>query len=177
MEDDKFISGEEFKALKAKKTSPKNNQQYNKQILFVIVAIIYSVIIFYLGVTYQKHHAKSISTTTTSNVPGGRFGGFGGGNFANRVFGTVSAINSTSITVQNSRTNATSTLTINSSTTITQNQQTISASSITVGETVVISLNSSDKTIASSIAVVNLPSNGNPSASGSSTTGSQVQTQ
>jgi len=172
MEEDKFITGEEFKALKAKKTSL-DNKQYNKQIIFAVAVIIYSVIIFYLGVTYQKHHVKSTASNSVKTLPGGRFGGFGGGNFANHTFGTVTAVSSTSISVLNSRTNTSTTLTINSSTQITQNQQTISASSITVGETVIVGLNSTDKSVASTISVVSLPSP--TSVNGSSTTGSQVQ--
>lgn len=173
MAEEKYVSGEEFEAIKAKKPSL-NKAQYNKQIILVIVAIIWSIGIFYVGVAYQKHHTKTTTAAATTSTPGGAFGargGFGGGNFANRTFGTVTAISSTSITINDTRTQGTTTLTINSSTTASDNGQTISISGITVGETVSITLNSTNKTVASSIMVLNFQNNG----SSTSSTGSSTQ--
>jgi Na+/proline symporter len=172
MEEEKYVSGEQFNVIKAKK-SKSSNPRLNQGIILVIVAIIWSVAVFFLGVAYQKHHTKTPSIKNTSRAfPGGQFGGFGG-NFANRTFGTVTAISASSITINNPRTNASSTLTINSSTIVTENGQATSLSTITVGETVSIELNSTDKTIASSIMIINLQNTNN----GSSTDGSQLQSQ
>jgi len=156
MEEDKFISGEQYQALKTKKPA-KNTELNNKIVLIIIAALAYSVVIFYIGVAYQKHHNKTpIAANKTTN---GQFGNFGGrgGSFANRLFGSVTAVSPTSITVANPRTNSTTTVTINSSTTITDNQQTISTSSISIGEEVIVALNPNNTSFATSIAVVNLP--------------------
>ena len=171
MEEEKYISGEQFNVLKAKRNSSKQpNPKLNLRTILIIAAIIWTVAVFFIGVAYQKHNTKTTaSTSTTKTLPGGRFGGFGGGNFANRTFGTVSAISATSITVENPRTNSSSTLTINSSTTFTENGQTVSPSSVAVGDTVSITLDSSDKTIASSIMVLNFQNNTTGSSTGSQT--------
>src|SRR5665213_1679175 len=166
MEEDKFISGEQYQVLKTKKPS-KNTGLNNKIVLIVIGALAYSVIIFYIGVAYQKHHNKTpvAATTKTTN---GQFGNFGGrgGNFADRLFGSVTAISPTSITVANSQTNSNTTVAINSSTTITNNQQTVSESSISDGQQVMVALDPSNTSVANSITVVNLPTQ--------SSTGSQT---
>jgi hypothetical protein len=164
MEEEKYVSGEEFRALKTKKNSG-NSGQYNKKVLLIVAAVAYSVIIFYLGITYQKNNTKSIAKTAASQFGG--FAGRGGANFANRLFGTVTAISSSSISVNNTRTNSTTTVAINSNTQITSNQQTISASDITVGEDVMVALDPSNTSIATSITVVTPPT--------TSSTGSQTQ--
>jgi hypothetical protein len=156
MEEDKFISGEQYQALKTKKPS-KNSGLNNKIVLIIIAVLAYSVIIFYIGIAYQKHHNKTpIATVKTTN---GQFGNFGGqgGNFADRLFGSVTTVSPTSITVANPRTGSTTTVTINSSTTITDNQQTVSESSISDGLEVMIALDPSNTSVANSITVVNLP--------------------
>jgi hypothetical protein len=158
MEEDKFISGEQYQATKTKKPT-KNSGPNNKIVLIVIAILAYSVIIFYIGIAYQKHHNKTpvAANKTTNGQFGGQFGGRGG-SFANRLFGSVTAVSPTSITVTNSRTNSSTTVTINSTTTITNNQQTVSVSSITVGEEVMIALDPSNTSVATSITVVNLQS-------------------
>ncbi len=155
MDNKKFMSGEEFKALKTDKNNAANNGQYNKRILFIVAAIAYSVIIFYLGISYQKNHSKSAIASSATNQFSG-FSGRGGAGFANRLFGPVTAVNSGSITVQNARTGTTTTVAINSSTVITENQQTVGVSSITVGSNVMVSLNPSNTSIAATINIINL---------------------
>ncbi|HEY5267814.1 MAG TPA: hypothetical protein VII94_01615, partial [Candidatus Saccharimonadales bacterium] len=158
MKEEKYISGEEFKQLRTKKITNSNGQD-NKKILLIIATIVYSVIIFYLGISYQKDHTKTVATTTNKSTTG-RFGGFGGGgNFANRLLGTVTAVSSTSISVDDSRTNTTTTVVINSSTQITSNQQAVSASNISVGETVIVGLDST-KNIATTISIINTQASG-----------------
>jgi hypothetical protein len=169
MAEEKYVSGEEFNALKAKDSSNNNSPPLSMRTILVIAAIIWTITVFFIGVAYQKHHSKStVAITNTSTNPGGRFGGFGG-KFANRTFGTVTAISSTSITVNNPQSNTSSTLTINRSTTVSDNGQTATLSSITVGETVSIQVDSSDKTIASSIMVLNFQGNGSPTGSSTQT--------
>jgi hypothetical protein len=157
MAEDKFISGEEFKSLR-QNNSQNNNIVYNKRILLIIGALIYTIVIFYIGSAYENHHNKSIATTTTTksglNSPFGRGGGFS----ANRIFGTVTAIGTSSITVSNPRTDSTSTINITSATTITENQQTIALSSINVGQTIMISLDPTNTSNAVSVTVVELSS-------------------
>ncbi|HUC95372.1 MAG TPA: hypothetical protein VMR76_00245 [Candidatus Saccharimonadia bacterium] len=166
-EKDDFISGEDFKSLNYQKG--KNNGSYNKIILLAVGLVIYSVLLFYLGTVYQNHHNKTLATTSTTINGNNRspFGSNGGGRFgANRLFGDVTAIGSSSITVSNTRTNTSSTINITSSTTITENQQSISLSSISVGQTVIIALDPSNTNNATSLTVVNFSG---PSQSSSST--------
>ena len=62
----------------------------------------------------------------------------------NIVLGQVTAISSTSISVQDSRSNSTTTLDISSGTQVTNNGETASVSSIKVGDNVVVRPDSSN---------------------------------
>jgi hypothetical protein len=166
MEEEKFISGEEFKSIKNKQPIENDNKQ-SKKILLIVVAIIYSIIIFYSGITYQKDHQPKAAISSTTSKFGG-FGGRSGASFANRLFGSVTAVSANSITVQNARTGTMTTATINNNTIITNNQQTVSASSISVGENIMIVLNPSNTRIAASITVVNFSNSNNSSSASSS---------
>lgn len=135
---------------------------FNTQsVIKVLAVILLLVLAFWGGTVYGKHHAK---TTSASNFTTGSsgFGGFRGGG----GFGTVSAISSGSITVNNTRTGESKTYAITSSTKITDNGQTVSASSIADGDTVVVIPSSSDSSDAASI-IVN-PSFGGFGGGGSS---------
>jgi hypothetical protein len=165
MAEEKFISGEEFKTLKSKNIKNTSNDQNNKKILWGVAAVAYTLVVFFIGVSFQKGQSKTIAASTT-NTQGGGFGG-GRGGFANRLFGTVTAVSPTSITVQNARTGGSTTVTITSSTTVSANQQTVSISSIAVGNTVMIALNPSNTSAANSISIVSSPPTS--STSGSST--------
>lgn len=129
---------------------PKTASKAKPILVGLVVVVVLASLSFYAGMQYQKGHQK---TAVSANYRGGgRFGGgFGGGNFQDRVIGQVTAVSASSISVDNSRTNATTTLTINSSTQISNNGQTASASSIQVGDTVFITEDSSNTSIASRI--------------------------
>ena len=124
------------------------------------------------GMSYQKHHQSS-TTSSSANQMGtaGGFGGRGGGGFRNslRAVGTVTAVDSSSISIQERRTGTTTAYTISSSTTVTNNGQSASVSDIKVGDTVVLTKASSTSQAATQI---NLnPSFGGAGAAPSSSTG------
>lgn len=98
---------------------------------------------------------------------GGR--SFGGGSRADRVVGQVTAVSSSSITVQTQSSSST-TLAITSSTAISNNGQTATTSDIQVGATVFITENSSNTSQASRILI-------NPSFGGGQMSPSGAQTQ
>lgn len=131
-------------------THSKSVQHKSSSNIFVwmILILVVGAGSFYSGVTYEKSH----HTTTASNVTGSSNyrRGFGA---RDRVFGQVTAISSSSITVQNSRTGTNTTLAITSSTQITDNGQTATASSIQTGEEVFITENSSDTSQAARVMV------------------------
>lgn len=135
-----------------KRPHHEKNQPSNtvyKAILAVIGLIIIVGLSFYGGIQYQKHHTSSTTTASTA----GRAGGFGGGGFRNRgTIGQVTAVSSSSITVQ-SNSGTTTTYTINGSTTISDNGQTTTASDIQTGDTVLIMVSSTGSTTASRIIV------------------------
>lgn len=112
---------------------------------------------FYGGMIYQKHHLRvgaNTVVTATNQAGDSRFGGgFGGGLRAGRVFGQVTAVSSTSISVQDTRTGTTTTLSITSATQIMNNSATVAASSIQVGDTVLVSPASAGSTQAGRITV------------------------
>jgi len=145
----------------------------------IAIALLIALGGFYSGVHYQKGRQKNTAATSNQSATGS---GFGGGNFgggfrrqgnANRLIGTVSAISSTSITVQ-SRTGTSKTLAITSSTTITNNGATASASDIQTGDTVFVTIDSSKTANAASIALN--PSFGGGQGSSLNTTPSQDPT-
>lgn len=132
---------------------------------WIIIVVVVGAACFYGGVTYEKGHKTTVASTAGASGYQGRFGGggFGGGD---RVFGQVTAISSSSITVKDMRSDSDTTLAITSSTQITDNGQTVTISSIQTGDTVIISENTSDTSQASKILV-------NPSFGGGSGPGQQ----
>lgn len=165
---EKIISGEEFEVLKAKSIKTNFGNKNTNKVMWGVAAAAYTLIVFFIGVAFEKNHNKS-SSLSAINSNTGVANGFGGrqGRFANRLFGTVIAVTPNSITVQNSRSGTSSTILITSSTAITANQQTTSISSIAVGKTVLIALNPANTSDATSINVVTPPSTS--PTSGSST--------
>lgn len=173
---DKIVSGEEYQAMSRNTQKPGHEVSLSsKTVVAVIVVVVLCGLSFLAGSAYGKHHAKSASPSTAAF--GGGFGG-GGGGYGGAArngggFGQVTAVSSTSITVQNPRSGTSTTYTITSSTTITDNGQTVSASSIQTGATVIIRVASSGSKTATSI-LVN-PSygggGGGASSSGSAATG------
>jgi hypothetical protein len=145
-----------------------------RTVVFIVILIVFCGLSFIGGISFQKHHGTSTTAATnlTSGAPSGTSsGGFGGGGFGGTHrsggFGTVTAISSSSITIQNSRTGDSTTYSISSSTTITDNGQTVTTSAIQMGDTVVITVASTGSTTATAI-IVNPSFGGGGSASGSS---------
>lgn len=111
----------------------------------LLVVLIIAVLSFVGGMQYQKGK-KTASTDQTASGQGfsNLQGGPAGGGRMNIVLGQVTAISSTSISVQDSRSNSTTTLDITSDTKVTDNGQAASLSSIKVGDNVVVRPNSSN---------------------------------
>ena len=158
--------------------SKKSIIKWRKQIAGVLAAVVIGGVGFYSGVAYQKHHATNASSsmpTSASFNQGSGNSGFGsarGGGLqrSGRIIGQVSAISSSSITVQ-TQTDSSTTLAITSSTAITENGQTVSTSSIQTGDTVFVTEDTSNTSQAARIMV-------NPSfGSGQSQTPAQTQTE
>jgi hypothetical protein len=164
---EEYMSGEKHRAMAT--NQGRKQIEIPKSLLVSIAIIILMILSFYGGVTYQKHHHPASTTTATSS--NGQAGGFGGrgrfGNGQRPTIGQVMAISATSITVQDSRTGTSSTLSITSSTQITDNGQTVAASDIQTGDTALVTASTSDKTQAARI-LVN-PSFGGGAAGSSST--------
>jgi hypothetical protein len=147
-----YVSGEEYNELKkrGKAGKPsKEKQDYRNKLPLVIAVVALCLISFWGGTAYEK--GKTNQTTPTSATAfspgGGRFGG------ARPSFGTVASINSSSITINDSRSGSTDTFQITSSTKITSgsSSQTIQASSINVGDTVLVRASTSNSSEAATI--------------------------
>lgn len=134
--------------------------------------IVLAVIASFIAGDYFGHNKGSttVATANTQSSGTGNFGsggGYGGGggfrNGGSR--GSVTAISSTSITVDDSRSGTSKTYTINSSTQISDNGSTVTTSDIQTGDTVFVMASSSTSTTATRILV-------NPSFGGQSSSGS-----
>jgi hypothetical protein len=153
-----YISGEKHRELIARQR-PQNNLPM--PILAIAGVVILMGLSFYGGVAYQKGHQPKTASAAAAGAAGrGGFAGrgqFGGGQ--RPTIGSVTAITAGSITVQDSRSGTSTTLSITSSTQITNSGQAAAASDITVGENVLIVASTTDKTQAARILI-------NPSFSG-----------
>lgn len=147
--------------------TPKNSKKFTGSVVGLFVVVLIAIGSFYWGVSYQKGKQKEPSSSLASTSFSG--GGFGGRGFrgGNRVIGQVTAVSSSSISVQDNMTGTVTTLAITSSTVISNSGQSATASSIQVGDTVFVSENSTNTTQASRI-LVNPTFGGGPSSSPSS---------
>ena len=135
---------------------PTNKRPHSliKPLVIGAVAVIGLGVSFVGGIQYQKGHtAASAATTSDSNG-----GGFQGRRMMSkdRVFSEVTAVSSSSITVQarmpaSSDSSSTVTLAITSGTTVTNNGATGAVSDIQTGDTVMITKTSSSSTTAKNI--------------------------
>ena len=131
----KEISGEQFRQMSVSSRSPSRQHKLtiNVSIGWLITVIIVGILAFLAGVHVGKQHPKSPSSLSINSR---RF------NVSRRarlsVFGTVSAVSSSSIAVQNFRTGNSNTYNITSSTKITDNGRPVSYNNIAVGATVLI---------------------------------------
>jgi hypothetical protein len=156
-----------------KSVSHKTSKNFASKLFIGIVALIIVVgLSFWGGAQYQKSHSSSKVATTTSSASNFS-GGFGGGGYVGRAaygsFGTVTAISSTSISVQDTRSGSTKSYVITSSTIITDNSSTVTYSDIQDGDTVIVTATSTSPTTATRINV-NPSYGGNTPATGSQTT-------
>ncbi len=145
-----YISGEKHREMTAA-----NGTQItvSRTWLAIVAVVVLMALSFYGGTAYQKSkQPKSVAAAGNSAGPGG-FGGRGRFGGQRPTIGQVTAISSTSITVQNTNTNASTTLSITSSTQITDNGQTVTTSDIQTGDTVLVSASTTDKTQAARILV------------------------
>lgn len=118
------------------------------------VAVALIIAAFFGGVLYQKSQTPAtVTKSSVAGVKGGFGGGFGGAGGQRRAggFGAVTAISSTSITIQNSRTGASQTFSIGSDTTVTNMGQAGSISDIQTGDQVIIQPSTTDATHAATI--------------------------
>jgi len=150
------------------KSLPKGSSM-TKPLAVIVLLIIFTAVGFWGGIKYEKGHVKSnlAANSTSSNVTSGNrgysSGGYGRYSGQRPIFGSVTAISPTSISVQDSQTTATVTMAITSSTIITNNGQSATTSAIQTGDTVAVIASSSDSSQASRILV-------NPSYGGGSST-------
>jgi hypothetical protein len=161
------------------KPTPKKQGGFPRGGQLAVGILIVAILSFLAGMQYQKGKTpatKAVSATNSSQYGSGsgRSGGFGGGfQRSDRAFGTVSAVSSTSITIQ-TRSGTTSTYTITSSTTVTNAGQSASVSDIQSGDTVIMTLDSSNTQDVSSI-MLN-PSFGGGGGAGTSDSGGSDNT-
>ncbi|HEX4774031.1 MAG TPA: hypothetical protein VH234_00755 [Candidatus Saccharimonadales bacterium] len=151
-EAEQYVSGEEH--LARKNSVPGSRQNLTlpfNAITLVVIAVILCGLSFVAGMAYQKGHTKTTSSANTTGLTGGQ----GRGGFGRRAggLGQVTAVSSTSITISNQRTGASTTYSITPSTTITDNGQTVTTSDIQNGSTVLIMTSGSSNTTATSIVV------------------------
>lgn len=127
------------------------NKSLANAILLVGVALIVG---FGAGVAFESHHNRAVRTTL-QGAQAGQYGGFGGfgGRRLNSAIGSVTAISTTSISVNDQRSGTTKTYSITSSTTITKAGAAATTADIAVGDTVMVRASSSTSTTATTIIV------------------------
>jgi len=125
--------------LKDKETSTKlPGDLITKAVAGGLIVLVVAGLSFAGGMAYQKNKPVAAgSSQTASNLPsqgpGGQFGGRSG---LRGVFGQVTAVSPTSISVQDSRTSSLSTLEITAATQVLSSGQAASVSDIKVGDSV-----------------------------------------
>lgn len=120
---------------------------------------------FYIGMLYQGHtKPTNVATTTTSPSTSTT-----NKKSSYRVFGTVTAINSSSISVQNVHSGATVTLAITGTTLVKDGGQTMPLSSVQNGDKVIVIKKTADATQAVRIVVRPSTTSNSPAPSGSTT--------
>jgi hypothetical protein len=155
---DEYVSGEQYHKMQSsgsRKRPGKKVTLSTTTLGAIAVVIVLCILSFMGGTAYEKHHNKVTATAVTSATGATGFGG-GTGNGLRRgggSIGAVTAVSDTSITVTNSRTNASTTYAITSSTVITDNGTTVAASDIQTGDTVLIMTSTTDTSTATTILV------------------------
>lgn len=123
----------------------------SKLVVGALAIIIVGILGFLGGIQYQKGKQQTPIAGAQDGVSGNQEGGFGGfqggpngAQGMRGVFGEVTAVSNTSISVQDARNDSTSTLEITGDTKVTNNGQSASVSDIKVGDNVIIQTNSSN---------------------------------
>jgi hypothetical protein len=173
-ENKEYISGEQHSQMSGDARGRKKVTMRVSYIYGAVIVLVLCIVCFAIGDVYGKHHGTTSQTAATSRF-GGSSTGFGGRQGGMGDFGTVSSVSSTSITVENTRTNASTTYTVNSSTSITNDGETGSISDIQSGDRVIITTASTTSKVATKIEIN--PSfgggmGGPGAAAGSATSGS-----
>jgi len=108
---------------------------------------------FAAGMQYQKSHQSDAKTTGAISRFGTGFGGGMGQRGMGGVFGQVTVVSASSITVTERRDNSSKTLSITSTTTITKDGSKASTSDIASGDEVIIRTSTSNASEASEIII------------------------
>lgn len=128
--------------------SKSSNMPYVILIMAILVLLV-GAGSFYGGIMYQKNHTPVLTATDTANA--GVFGGQGGFRTNGGIFGSVTAVSSTSITVEDTRMNTSKTMAITSGTVVTESGVSSTVAAIKVGDTVVITASETDTSTATRI--------------------------
>jgi hypothetical protein len=173
-----MMPGQEAQAMPEQQTQAipvKPQRAWLKPLIAAIVMVVIAAGSFFIGVAFESGRKSAANNAATAPQtqqlgPGQsapRNGPFTGNGQRVRAIGTVTAINSSSISIKNARDNSTSTYSITNSTLIQNNGQNASASDIKVGDTVIILTDASQSNLATSI-MINPPNIRNGGNSGSS---------
>ncbi len=125
---------------------------YSKIFLVFLAFLLVAGFSFWGGTAYQKSHSR-VGVANVSSIYGGEAGGNFSGHARYGGFGTVTAISSTTISVQDFRSGTVTSYAITPSTVITDNGTTVSYSDIANGDRVIVMASSSSPTVASTINV------------------------
>jgi hypothetical protein len=124
-------------------------------------AILCGIAGFIGGMHYQKGHQTTATAATGSQLTDGQFGSGTGRMGARGEFGDVTAVSSTSITINDTRSGAAKTLSISSDTAVTKDGNTASVSDIAAGDRVIVQTDTTDTTKATRITInPTMPSGG-----------------
>lgn len=138
---------EEHTTTTEQKKPSKLKSTYVKPAAITVGAILVVALSFTAGTQFEQHHGKH------AGIRGGRLAHTMPGMRRAGVHDTVTAISSTSITVKNERTNATSTYAITSSTQILNNGANATISDIKTGDTVRVRASNTDTNTAAEIEI------------------------
>lgn len=120
-----------------------------KPIFFAIAVLLLLALSFFGGMMYQKSTTKTVDMGAVAAL--GTNGPSGAGRARNGAFGTVTAVSSTSITVNEPRQNTSATYAITAATSIMNSGSTGAVSDIKVGDQVIVEASSTDTKTATRI--------------------------
>ncbi len=150
---DQYISPEDYHTMQQVSSQPNKTHVTvtSRTVAAIVLAVVLCSISFVAGMSFQKHHGAKTTVAdgmTATNSHSGFSGQHRGGSL-----GSVTAINTASITITNQRTNAAQTFAINNTTVISNNGQTVSTTDIKTGDSVAITTSATDTATASRILI------------------------